>query len=207
MDTPYDKYTTNFSSKIFPNANTPIITIFKIIGAAEAAANLSCEFKIAEKKDAKLINSINGNIDEKAESIDILNAMEEYFPSTTLPYNNDKLELQVAQIYFMLGDEDEYRNRLTLIENREKINSETLLSVGQMYLSELNDYPKAYEVFNRLYLKDPKNVEYMYAAVQSLARMDKINEAVKILEDWLIIHPNDSQIKGLLNSLKGQINS
>ena len=37
--------------------------------------------------------------------------------------------------------------------------------------------------------------------------MDKINEAVKILEDWLIIHPNDSQIKGLLNSLKGQINS
>ena len=37
-------------------------TIFNIIGAAEAAANLLCEFKIAEKKDAKLINKIKGNV-------------------------------------------------------------------------------------------------------------------------------------------------
>ena len=31
--------------------------MFKIIGAADATANLLCEFKIAEKKDAKLINN------------------------------------------------------------------------------------------------------------------------------------------------------
>ena len=37
-------------------------TIFNIIGAADAAANLLCEFKIAEKKDAKLINNIKGNV-------------------------------------------------------------------------------------------------------------------------------------------------
>ena len=42
--------------------NVIIKTTFKIIGAAEVAANLSCEFKIAEKKDAKLINSIKGNV-------------------------------------------------------------------------------------------------------------------------------------------------
>ena len=53
---------TNFSPKIFPKTNIPIIIIFRIIGAAEAAANLLCEFKIAEKKDAKLINSIKGKV-------------------------------------------------------------------------------------------------------------------------------------------------
>ena len=42
--------------------NIIIKTIFNIIGAAEAAANLLCEFKIAEKKDAKLINNIKGNV-------------------------------------------------------------------------------------------------------------------------------------------------
>ena len=44
------------------NNNIIIKTIFNIIGAAEAAANLLCEFKIAEKKDAKLINNIKGNV-------------------------------------------------------------------------------------------------------------------------------------------------
>ena len=42
--------------------NIIIKIIFNIIGAAEAAANLLCEFKIAEKKDAKLINNIKGNV-------------------------------------------------------------------------------------------------------------------------------------------------
>ena len=42
--------------------NIAIKTKFKIIGAAEAAANLLCEFRIAEKKDAKLINNIKGNV-------------------------------------------------------------------------------------------------------------------------------------------------
>ena len=36
--------------------------MFKIIGAAEATANLLCEFNIAEKKEDKLTNNKNGNI-------------------------------------------------------------------------------------------------------------------------------------------------
>ena len=36
--------------------------IFKIIGAAAAAANLLLEFKIPEKKDDKLTNNKNGNV-------------------------------------------------------------------------------------------------------------------------------------------------
>ncbi len=36
--------------------------MFKIIGDAEAAANLLCEFKIAEKKEAKLTKNKNGKV-------------------------------------------------------------------------------------------------------------------------------------------------
>ncbi len=36
--------------------------IFKIIGVADAAANLLWEFNIAEKNDDKLTNSKNGNV-------------------------------------------------------------------------------------------------------------------------------------------------
>ena len=36
--------------------------MFRIIGAAAAAANLLCEFKIAEKKDVRLIKNKKGNV-------------------------------------------------------------------------------------------------------------------------------------------------
>ena len=39
-----------------------IKTIFNIIGAAEAAANLLCEFKIAPKKEDRLTNNKNGKV-------------------------------------------------------------------------------------------------------------------------------------------------
>ena len=39
-----------------------IKTIFNTIGAAEAAANLLCEFKIAPKKEDKLTNNKKGKV-------------------------------------------------------------------------------------------------------------------------------------------------
>ena len=104
-----------------------------------------------------------------------------------------------------MGDQTEFQNRLQLIENREKNNEETLLGIGQMYLSDLKDLEKAYNIFNELYQNNPNNIEYMYATVQSLARMDKLSEAISILENWILLHPNDTQIKDLLNNLKGQV--
>ena len=44
------------------NNRIPIKIMFKMIGAADAAANLLCEFKIAEKNDAKLIKNKNGKV-------------------------------------------------------------------------------------------------------------------------------------------------
>ena len=46
----------------FENNKINIKIIFKIIGAADAAANLLCEFKIAEKKEAKHTKNKNGKV-------------------------------------------------------------------------------------------------------------------------------------------------
>jgi len=50
------------SDKNLPNNKTKIKIIFKIIGVADAAANLLWEFNIAEKNDDKLTNSKNGKV-------------------------------------------------------------------------------------------------------------------------------------------------
>ena len=46
----------------FENNRTKTSTIFNIIGAPDAAANLLCEFNIAAKKEAKQINNKNGKV-------------------------------------------------------------------------------------------------------------------------------------------------
>ena len=45
-----------------PKNKINIKTILRIIGAADAAANLLCEFKIAAKKEDKLTNIKNGRV-------------------------------------------------------------------------------------------------------------------------------------------------
>ena len=50
------------ASLVLEKHKTKIKNIFKIIGAAEATANLLCEFNIAEKKDDKLTNNKNGKV-------------------------------------------------------------------------------------------------------------------------------------------------
>ena len=52
----------SWSPRYFPKINIDIKTILRIIGAADAAANLLWEFSIAAKKDDKLTNIKNGNV-------------------------------------------------------------------------------------------------------------------------------------------------
>ena len=47
---------------MYETAKLKIKTIFKIIGAAAAAANLLLEFKIPEKKDERLTNNKKGKV-------------------------------------------------------------------------------------------------------------------------------------------------
>ena len=45
-----------------PKSKTTIRTTFKIIGAADAAANLLCEFKMAEKKEDRQTSIKKGKV-------------------------------------------------------------------------------------------------------------------------------------------------
>ena len=70
--TPKERYLAIFKLWKYEIKILIINIIFKIIGAAAAAANLLCEFKIAEKKDAKLIKNNNGKV-ILVKSMEILN--------------------------------------------------------------------------------------------------------------------------------------
>ena len=60
--TPYDNCLAKLRFSLYEVNKLKIKTIFKMIGAAAAAANLLLEFKIPEKKDERLTNNKKGNV-------------------------------------------------------------------------------------------------------------------------------------------------
>ena len=60
--TPYDNCLAKLRFNLYDKIKLKIKIIFKIIGAAAAAANLLFEFKIPEKKDERLTNNKKGNV-------------------------------------------------------------------------------------------------------------------------------------------------
>ena len=60
--TPYDSCLAKLRFNTYEITKHKIKTMFKIIGAAAAAANLLLEFKIPEKNDERLTNNKNGNV-------------------------------------------------------------------------------------------------------------------------------------------------
>ena len=74
-----------------------INNIFRIIGAAAAAANLLCEFKIAEKKDAKLIKNKNGNV-ILVKSIAIFNFSDSFVNPGAIILINAGMNISIIKI-------------------------------------------------------------------------------------------------------------
>lgn len=151
------------------------------------------------------IQNIRKQPERNEETLEILLTMDDTFPPEYLPYNNDNLELQVAQLYSMLGQEEEFRKRLKNLQTRDKQSAETLFNIGQMYMSELNDLATARIIFIDLHSTYPDNYEYMLATVQSYARTNELEMAIEILTKWMDRNPNAAgQAQQWLEILQGQ---
>ena len=60
--TPYDNSLAKLRLSLYEVTKLKIKTIFKMIGAAAAAANLLLEFNMPEKKEERLTNNKKGNV-------------------------------------------------------------------------------------------------------------------------------------------------
>ena len=60
--TPYDNSLAKLRLSLYEATKLKIKTIFKMIGAAAAAANLLLEFNMPEKKEERLTNNKKGNV-------------------------------------------------------------------------------------------------------------------------------------------------
>ena len=85
------------------------------------------------------------------------------------------------------------KNRLDQIQNRKDLSIETLIYIGQIYMSEFDDMEASINYHEKLYDKYPYVPDILYTLVQAYAKAERKGDAREALEMWLQSHPNDSQ--------------
>ena len=139
----------------------------------------------------------SGSNDSNAKTLDLLSKMDRYFPASVIPISEPELDIQIGRIYAQAGEPSELLLRLRSLENREDIDLEDLFYIGQVYMNELLDFHSAQNLFNRLKYEYPTVPDVRYALIQIYSQQDSIKQAIREIEDWLVVSPNDEKAKNM----------
>lgn len=133
----------------------------------------------------------------------LLKEMDRYFPTETLPINNPDLEIQIARMYKEAGDLEEFEKRLWSILEYPGLGLDIMYYIGQMFINDLNDPLAAVKVFKPLHA-NPEYAGYfeiMIALVHAYAQAGEADSAQTVLENWLMLNPNDKEAREMLDLL------
>lgn len=138
-------------------------------------------------------NVYSSRLDKQELTLQLLTQMDNYFPPDILPLRNTDLELQIARLYKEAGDLDEFVNRLETLRYSPNITIENLFYIGQLYSQDLGDFEKAISIYIDLKSQYPEEFEVVLALVQAYSQLDRHNEAIDLLNKWLMLHPDHPQ--------------
>ena len=130
--------------------------------------------------------------------------MDTYFPPEVITVSEPDLDIQIGRIYSQAGDSAALKKRLKNLQTRPSLDMETHFYIGQVYINELNDYESAIALYNNLKETYPLVGDIRYALIQAYSQIGRAEEAIKELEDWLIVNPTDVRAKEMLKFLRSQ---
>ena len=123
-----------------------------------------------------------------------------------IPISEPDLDIQIGRIYAQAGNIDELKSRLTQLENRSDLELEDLFYIGQIYMNELSNFNLAKNLFNKLKHEYPMVPDIRYALIQIYSLQDSTNLAIREIDDWLYLSPNDEKAKNMKDYLNSTLN-
>ena len=147
----------------------------------------------------------SGQEDSNAKTLGLLSKMDTYFPASVIPVSEPELDIQIGRIYYQAGNQIELTRRLDNLVSRDDLGIEDLFYIAQIYMNELSDFNSSKKLFNQMKFDYPLVPDVRYALIQIYSQQDSINLALREIDEWLIISPNDQKAKDfkkiLTNSL------
>ncbi len=152
--------------------------------------------------------------DDKEGMLAALDSMAVRMPENILPIRNKDIYLQLGLLYHE-GEkyknveegrkEGELERRLLNLVNRPNVSVKELIKYSSIYIQQLHDYESALSILEDLYTKNSTNPEVVGLLVKTYEGTQNYGNAVKILDDWLRIHPEDKNALSMRDSYKSKI--
>lgn len=163
--------------------------------------------------------------------IEVLDRMEQNLPKETIPFTTNEHLFQVGHIYSKIGEKDKFQTILEELRTRDNNSIEDMLKYGQSYIQELDDYKTALEIFQELYINYTElenyvrtkglkkagltqsswekwqrlQTEIISSLVLTYRELEMWRSLVDILENWIVMNPNDVTAKRMLDESKSNL--
>ncbi|MFC1484654.1 protein O-mannosyl-transferase family [Candidatus Neomarinimicrobiota bacterium] len=134
----------------------------------------------------------------------ILDTLAVLIPETTIPIRSKELYFQMAQMYGVAGDTTNMRERLDLYPQRFRLTPRDQLYLGLVYSRDLNDWATANSIFQDTYSQHAQNGEVVGGLVDIYRSTGHEDLAINILNDWLLMNPQDQGARGVLEQIQQQ---
>ena len=136
---------------------------------------------------------------------DILIQMEEYFPIDIIKIAHPDVQIQVGNLFNAVGNMDMFNKYMTHASNREDLNIQQSYTVGQLLLENSDNTKLAVNHFYNMLIQYPDVFEISQSLSLAYIKNGEVDNAIKLIEDWILLYPNDSEAIEWLNLIKNQM--
>lgn len=131
-----------------------------------------------------------------------LNKMEQAIPESVIPLYDQRISLNIGNMYLEAGRPDEFERRLDFLLNQPHTSNDEKLQYAQIYYQFLNNHQKAEEIALEIISKYPEFMSGYYWLFSLYAEIEAYEKGTNLAKQLLTIHPDDKQAKFWLRQIE-----
>ena len=136
---------------------------------------------------------------------DILIQMEGYFPIDIIKIAHPDVQIQVGNLFNAVGNMTMFNKYMTHASQRNDLDIQQSYTIGQLLLENSDNTKLAVKHFYNMSIQYPNIFEISQSLSLAYIKDGEIDAAIKLIEDWILLYPNDSQATEWLNLIKNQL--
>ena len=164
-----------------------------VLAAPSSEMNSKIENKVSVQDNSQLVKNYFDFGLSSQRSGELKEAEECYLKALTLDSSFYPARLNLSTVYLEEGKMFEAENELNNLINKRPGDPKVLYNTAFLYQRK-NEFEKADEFLNRLFIADPQNSNAYLLKGKNLEVQNKISEAIKNYIEAYQINPNDPKI-------------
>tara|TARA_B110001454_G_scaffold176914_1_gene169209 strand:- start:257 stop:652 length:396 start_codon:yes stop_codon:yes gene_type:complete len=131
--------------------------------------------------------------------------MEDYFPIDIVKVAHPDVQIQIGSLFNAIGNMNLFNKYLTHASNRDDLNIQQSYTVGQLLLENSDNTKLSVNHFYTMSIQFPDVFEIIQSLSLAYIKDGQLDASIRLIEDWILLYPNDSEAKEWINLIKNQM--